>query len=85
MPFAQLADVRLRYELDGDPKLPVLMLCNSLGTTVDMWAPQMPAFLAHFRSRRANTALPSSAAMRWRCSTTSASSGFPSAACRWAA
>jgi 3-oxoadipate enol-lactonase/4-carboxymuconolactone decarboxylase len=55
MPFAQLADVRLRYELDGDPKLPVLMLCNSLGTTVDMWAPQMPAFLAHFRVLRYDT------------------------------
>jgi 3-oxoadipate enol-lactonase/4-carboxymuconolactone decarboxylase len=55
MPFAQLPDVRLRYELDGDPRLPVLMLCNSLGATVDMWAPQMPAFLAHFRVLRYDT------------------------------
>jgi 3-oxoadipate enol-lactonase/4-carboxymuconolactone decarboxylase len=55
MPFAQLADVRLHYELDGDPKLPVLMLCNSLGTTLEMWAPQMPAFLAHFRVLRYDT------------------------------
>lgn len=55
MPFAQLADVRLHYQLDGDPKLPVLMLCNSLGTTLDMWAPQMPAFLAHFRVLRYDT------------------------------
>jgi 3-oxoadipate enol-lactonase/4-carboxymuconolactone decarboxylase len=55
MPFAQLADVRLHYELDGDPQLPVLMLCNSLGTTLDMWAPQMPAFLADFRVLRYDT------------------------------
>jgi len=55
MPFARLADVCLRYELDGDPRLPVLMLCNSLGTTLDMWAPQMPAFLAHFRVLRYDT------------------------------
>jgi 3-oxoadipate enol-lactonase/4-carboxymuconolactone decarboxylase len=52
MPFAQLADVRLHYQLDGDPQLPVLMLCNSLGTTLEMWAPQMPAFLAQFRVLR---------------------------------
>lgn len=55
MPFAQLADVRLHYELDGDPKSPVLMLCNSLGTTLEMWAPQMPAFLSHFRVLRYDT------------------------------
>jgi 3-oxoadipate enol-lactonase/4-carboxymuconolactone decarboxylase len=55
MPIAQLADVRLHYELEGDPQRPVLMLCNSLGTTLDMWAPQMPAFLAHFRVLRYDT------------------------------
>jgi 3-oxoadipate enol-lactonase/4-carboxymuconolactone decarboxylase len=55
MPFAQLADVRLHFQLEGDPGLPVLMLCNSLGTTLDMWAPQMPAFLAHFRVLRYDT------------------------------
>ena len=55
MPFAQLADVRLHYQLEGNPKLPVLMLCNSLGTTLDMWAPQMPALLSHFRVLRYDT------------------------------
>jgi 3-oxoadipate enol-lactonase / 4-carboxymuconolactone decarboxylase len=55
MPFAQLADVRLHYQFDGDPRLPVLMLCNSLGTTLDMWEPQMPAFLAQFRVLRYDT------------------------------
>jgi len=55
MPHAQLDDVRLHYQLDGDPRLPVLMLSNSLGSTLDMWAPQMPAFLAHFRVLRYDT------------------------------
>ncbi len=55
MPMAQLKGLRLHYELDGDARLPVLMLCNSLGTTLDMWAPQMPAFLAHFRVLRYDT------------------------------
>ena len=55
MPFAQLADVRLHYELEGDPQLPVLMLCNSLGTTLEMWTPQLAAFLAHFRVLRYDT------------------------------
>ena len=55
MPHAQLQDVRLHYQLDGDPRLPVLMLSNSLGSTLDMWEPQMPAFLAHFRVLRYDT------------------------------
>ncbi len=55
MPMAQLKDVRLHYELDGDARLPVLMLCNSLGTTLDMWAPQMTALLSHFRVLRYDT------------------------------
>jgi 3-oxoadipate enol-lactonase len=98
MPFAQLADVRLHYELQGDPNLPALMLCNSLGTTLDMWAPQMPAFLACFRVLRYDTrghgqsevtpgeySIPSSAPTPWRCSTAWASTACRSAACRWAA
>ena len=55
MPFAQLADVRLHYEIEGDAQRPVLMLCNSLGTTFEMWAPQLPALLAHFRVLRYDT------------------------------
>lgn len=33
---------------DGNSSLPPLLLCNGLGTTHAMWAPQMPAFLEHF-------------------------------------
>jgi len=55
MAIAQLKGVRLHYELEGAEELPVLMLCNSLGTTLDMWAPQMPALLQHFRVLRYDT------------------------------
>jgi len=34
---------------EGDPANPPLLLCNGLGTTHDMWAPQMPAFAENFR------------------------------------
>jgi len=43
---------RLHYELDGREDAPVLVLSNSLGTNLDMWEPQMPALLQHFRVLR---------------------------------
>ena len=43
---------RIYYELEGRDDAPVLALSNSLGTTLDMWAPQMPALLQHFRVLR---------------------------------
>ncbi len=55
MPYADLAEVRLHYSLEGDESLPALTLSNSLGTTMDMWAPQMPTFLKHFRVLRYDT------------------------------
>ena len=33
---------------EGNPTFPPLLLCNGLGTTHAMWAPQMPAFLEDF-------------------------------------
>jgi 3-oxoadipate enol-lactonase/4-carboxymuconolactone decarboxylase len=35
--------------VDGFPGAPVLVLANSLGTTADMWAPQIRALSARFR------------------------------------
>lgn len=55
MPHAQLADVRIHYQFDGDEKNPVLVMSNSLGTTFDMWAPQVEALSAHFRLLRYDT------------------------------
>lgn len=39
----------LHYRLDGPERAPPLMLCNSLGTTLEMWDPQVPALATHFR------------------------------------
>lgn len=52
MPLAETATVALRYELDGPPGAPVVLLANSLGTTVDLWADQLPALAARFRVLR---------------------------------
>lgn len=45
----------LRYQLDGAADAPVLILSNSLGTTLEMWDAQMPALSAHFRVLRYDT------------------------------
>ncbi|MFL9925292.1 3-oxoadipate enol-lactonase [Herbaspirillum lusitanum] len=55
MPFATLKDVRLHYQLDGDASLPVLVLSNSLGTSLAMWEPQIAQFTQHFRVLRYDT------------------------------
>lgn len=38
-----------RVALDGDEAAPALVLCNSLGTTLEMWTPQVAAFSARYR------------------------------------
>ena len=43
---------RIAYRFDGPEDAPVLLLSNSLGTTMAMWAPQMAAFTARFRVLR---------------------------------
>ncbi|MFY8092276.1 MAG: 3-oxoadipate enol-lactonase [Niveispirillum sp.] len=51
--YLTLADgCRLHWRLDGPEGAPVLLLSNSLGTNMDMWAPQMPALIRHFRVLR---------------------------------
>jgi 3-oxoadipate enol-lactonase len=52
MSYMDKDGARLHYELEGRTDAPVLVLSNSLGTTLDMWAPQMPALLQHFRVLR---------------------------------
>ncbi|SMP44673.1 3-oxoadipate enol-lactonase [Noviherbaspirillum suwonense] len=52
MSYLDHEGVRLHYELEGREDAPVLVLSNSLGTTLEMWAPQMPALLQHFRVLR---------------------------------
>lgn len=51
--FVTLGDgCRLAYRLDGPADAPVLLLSNSLGTTADMWAPQIDEFASRFRVLR---------------------------------
>lgn len=43
---------RIAFRLDGPEEAPVLLLSNSLGTRLEMWAPQMPALAARFQVLR---------------------------------
>lgn len=52
MSFATVNKIRLHYQIEGDDDAPVLMLCNSLGTTLEMWEPQMSSLLTQFRVLR---------------------------------
>ncbi|WP_428313344.1 3-oxoadipate enol-lactonase [Hydrocarboniphaga sp.] len=45
----------VRYRVDGAADAPVLILSNSLGTTLEMWDTQMPALTPHFRVLRYDT------------------------------
>jgi 3-oxoadipate enol-lactonase len=55
MAFIETGKGKLHYELEGSESAPLLVLSNSLGTTLDMWLPQMPALLEHFRVLRYDT------------------------------
>lgn len=55
MAFVQLAEGELHYQLDGPIDAPVLVLSNSLGTDLNMWDTQVPAFAEHFRVLRFDT------------------------------
>jgi 3-oxoadipate enol-lactonase len=44
--------VRLFHRWDGAAGAPVLLLSNSLGTALEMWDPQIPAFAERFRVLR---------------------------------
>lgn len=43
---------RLAYRLDGPEGAPVLVLANSLGTNLELWAPQLASFASRFRVLR---------------------------------
>ena len=44
--------VALHHVLEGPDDAPVLVMANSLGTTLHMWDEQAPALSAHFRLLR---------------------------------
>lgn len=47
MHVAAVAGTHLHYRIDGERGAPVVVLSNSLGTTLDMWEPQAAALAAH--------------------------------------
>jgi 3-oxoadipate enol-lactonase len=47
--FAESDGCRIAYSTHGPDRAPVLLLSNALGTTRDMWRPQMEAFGGSFR------------------------------------
>jgi 3-oxoadipate enol-lactonase len=55
MSFLDTGTGKLCYEIEGPDNAPVLVLSNSLGTTMDMWLPQLPALTEHFRVMRYDT------------------------------
>jgi 3-oxoadipate enol-lactonase len=52
MPFAELKNARIHYELAGPEKAPVLVFSNSLGTDLTMWDAQVPEVAKKFRVLR---------------------------------
>lgn len=44
--------VELHHRLNGPDGAPVVMLSNALGSTMEMWAPQVPALATRFRVLR---------------------------------
>jgi 3-oxoadipate enol-lactonase len=55
MPTVERAGCRLRYEIDGNPTGPPVLFSNSLGTTCEMWKPQLEALSPAFRIIRYDT------------------------------
>jgi 3-oxoadipate enol-lactonase len=55
MPFADLKNTRVHYDLTGPCDLPVLVLSNSLGTDLTMWDAQFEAFSKNFQLLRYDT------------------------------
>ena len=55
MPYAPIHDGQLHYAIEGQAGQPVLILSNSLGTSFDMWAPQMAQFTQAFQVLRYDT------------------------------
>lgn len=55
MAFIEVNGHRCRYRLEGPEGAPVLVLSNSLGTTLEMWDAQLPAFAERFRLLRYDT------------------------------
>src|SRR5215831_3412554 len=49
MPIVNADGCAIYVEIEGPERAPALMLSNSLGTTLNMWDPQVAPFTQHFR------------------------------------
>ena len=49
MPVIQSSGCPINVQIDGDKDAPVLIMSNSLGTTLGMWEPQVAPLTKHFR------------------------------------
>jgi 3-oxoadipate enol-lactonase len=52
---AAIPDGRISYAVDGDSRFPPLLLSHALGTTRDLWNPQLPALARRHRVVRYDT------------------------------
>jgi 3-oxoadipate enol-lactonase len=55
VPFADIDGFRMHYQVDGPEEAPGLMLSNSLGTSLEMWWPQIGAWSRTRRVIRCDT------------------------------
>jgi 3-oxoadipate enol-lactonase len=55
MSVADLGGTRIHYRIEGEQGKSVLVLSNSLGTNLEMWAPQTGRLCEHFRVLRYDT------------------------------
>ncbi len=55
MPLARVDGIDLNYRIDGDARLPWLVLSNGLGLDLTMWEPQLAALTSRFRVLRYDT------------------------------
>jgi len=55
VPFAELPDARIHYDIAGPANAPAILFSNSLGATLSMWDLQAAAFSDRFRVLRYDT------------------------------
>jgi 3-oxoadipate enol-lactonase len=55
MPFIRAGDITVHYLLEGPDNAPVVMLSNSLGTSLSVWDAQVAALRGRFRVLRYDT------------------------------
>ncbi len=55
MPFAHSGHQQIYWKLEGQDSKPPLVLLNSIGTDMDLWAEALPVLRRHFRLLRVDT------------------------------